>query len=304
MRYTALVTMMIGILGCAANGAPKPPPHVPFEPLIFAVKADSKMIVDGKDTEACYSRAPRSSNFVTITGEKIAPTSNVRVVYDDEKIYFFYDCYELPDAEPARPTDSVELFINGTESDRSFYYQIYAALNGNYVVNKKRKRFEDPVGLQGFEVKFQRKGKGFTCEIAISRAMFSQDPNFLWRVNFNRSRPRNDYPKMFTCWSPTGADFHTPQRFGYMILGDKKSFIKGYYGTKAREKMASIQAMAKKYPKIIKAEDFKKLEKEFKAFEKSLSGNPELKDGEKLLSALEKFSSEMSMKLILNNFGN
>lgn len=304
MKYWNLIAILAGCsLTAAVQAQYKIPDAVPFEPIIYAVKTSDKMVVDGKDTEACYAKAPRSSSFVTLFGNKVEPTSDVRVVYNDKKIYFFYDCYELADAEPARETDSVELFINGTEEDRSMYYQIYATLNGNFVVNRKRARYEDPVGLQEFEVKFQRKGKGFTCEIAISRTMFSQNPNILWRVNFNRSRPRNDYPKMYTCWSVTGTDFHSPARFGYMILGDRKEFIRGYYGEKAAQRVKEIRELAVKYPKVFRKEELSKLDDDFKKFEASLKGDPKIKDGEDLLKELEKFWDDLMIKLITQKFG-
>ena len=65
-----------------------------LEPIIFARKADKAMIIDGKDTEPCYASAVPSEEFKKISGEKADPSSRVRVVYDAEKIYFFYDCDE------------------------------------------------------------------------------------------------------------------------------------------------------------------------------------------------------------------
>lgn len=274
-----------------------------YFPLIYAVKADKNMVIDGKDTEECYRVAVPTTEFTTQRGEKVSPSSHVRAAYDDKKMYFFYDCPDLEDAEPARPGDSIELFINGDEKDRSVYYQLYVTLSGNAVVNKKMSKAEDYV-REAFAFCFQRKGKGFTCEVSVNRSLFPNSENIIWRVNFNRTRPRGDGDKMFTCWSQTGGGgFHMPSRFGYMILGDRKTFMKEYYQKKADQILSKIASLSRKYPEIIPAEEVKKLDREFRAFSSALEGDPKLDDGEKLLAELEAFRMEMYQKLISGKFG-
>ena len=276
------------IFGCFATFLYAEPP----DPILFAGKADPLMVVDGKNSEPCYANTKPTDDFKTVSGRKINISSRVRAVYDENKIYFFYDC-DAPGIKDSLPADALELFINGTEKDRFLYYQVYAETNGKFIVNQRLSRVADPELLRKFDVKFQKKNQGYTCEIAVPRELFSNSPDLLWRVNFNRNRAKNGSERELSCWSATGAFFHTPERFGYMFLGDQKCFIQQHYRKLAEQKLKKINDSAKLHPGSVSTEELAQINQKFRDLEQYLKTDPEMDTAEKYLKELESFQDKI-----------
>ena len=125
--------------------------------------------------------------------------------------------------------------------------------------------------LRKFEVKIHHREKGFCCEIAVSRDLFPQGTDQLWRVNFNRNRSGNPYPGNLSYWSETGLYFHTPSRFGYLFPGEKEQFMKRYFCRIAKQKIAAIEAFAKDFPDVVSEEEQKEIYEKYRIFESSLN---------------------------------
>ena len=296
MKYSILIAIVTGCFASVLSGA-----EPSFDPVLSAVKADAKMTIDGKDTESCYSKAQRTAAFKSRYGQNICPASYVRAAYDDKKFYFFYECLEESSRKSNR-NDSVELFIKGTKEDDGDYYQVYAVLDGLTIINKKEYPVTDPAIKKKFEVKFQRKGNGYCCEIAVSRDLFSDNAGMIWRVNFNRSRITEDLAPQLSCWSPTGSAFHTPSRFGYMILEDQRTFAKKYFTPEVRKQLEQIQQFAKKYPETVSAEKLRKINDLYRTFERSMTSAPGIASGKKFLAEFRNIRNELLLQQIQNSF--
>ncbi|MBR2441320.1 MAG: heparinase II/III family protein [Lentisphaeria bacterium] len=296
MKYSSLIAIVSVCFVNILSGA------VPtFDPIMSAVKADAKMTIDGKDTEVCYSKAKRTAAFKSRYGQNVSPASYVRAAYDEKKFYFFYDCLEVSNKKSSK-NDSIELFIKGTKEENGDYYQVYATLNDLLIINKKESPVADPEIKKKFEVKFQRKGNGFCCEIAVSRDLFPADSEMFWRVNFNRARSTEDLAQQLSCWSPTGSNFHTPSRFGYMILEEPGAFAKKYFTGEIKKQMRLIRNFAGKYPNAVSAKNIRKMNSLYRDFERSMSTAPSISAGKIFLKKFDNFRNELILQHIQNSF--
>ena len=205
--------------------------------------------VDGKLDEGVWSRTEPVKLSAKNGGEPKQPTT-VRILRDDQFIYFAYDCMDTniwstlkERDEPLYNEEVVEVFID-TDGDGRGYLELEVnplnVLWDGFILNTASKR----VGIlawNSFAIKWavhldgtlndpSDKDKGWSVELALPLKDIYTAPNNppkagdKWRLNLYRiDLPEGaGKPGDPAAWSPvSGRTFHDPDRFGEVIFSDE-----------------------------------------------------------------------------------
>ncbi len=189
-------------------------------------RAEGAITIDGMLDEAAWRRAPLSGGFTYYNRpELIEPQTAVRVLWDEEYIYFGVVCAEpnlgkLSQVGHARDSrevfhgETIEIFVD-PDHDQRLYYQfgINAAAS---IYDSVR---TDPSWSAHVRAATTIGEGAWTLEVAIPWADMGAAPEVGQVVGFNVCRDRYlGADKQWSNWAQTAANFHDPERFGHAVL--------------------------------------------------------------------------------------
>ena len=174
------------------------------ETLALKIKAPIK--VDGFLNEQIWESAPEISDFIQLEPERGVPASEktiVKVLYDENFIYFGYLCYDLqPEKMAARMTkrdsklendDTVVVFLD-TFYDRRNCYYFATNLLGTQVDGRitENGRTSETTWDGIWKSASKKTDFGWSAEIAVDLSCLKFEPgkSKTWGINFGRSIPR------------------------------------------------------------------------------------------------------------------
>ena len=251
LRGTMVVVLLALALGAAqaatavSNGAVcKPGDPCGPPPRYSCTKTTQPITVDGRLDEAAWSRAVVFRDFHLTDGVQ-RPTfrTEFRALWDDQNLYLAYVCSDpkivakrTKRDEYVWEDDCVEAFLSsGHEVGRYYEFEVNprnTQFDTTVVVTPDDKREANyDWNCAGLRSAVRVEGEGakqkWTVEIAlpfseIGREKKAPSIGETWRANFYRieygSKKEED-----SCWSPTlRLDFHTPDRFGYLVFAGVK----------------------------------------------------------------------------------
>lgn len=209
---------------------PTPPPlvipeHVLPTPTVVVKRTATAPVIDGRVDEPIWSEATAISILHTNLGDPAPVQTEVRLAYDDAKLYIAYLAKE-PNVASLKETvtkrdgpvfydDSLELFIDPWARRRE-YFQLSANLLGA--------QFDAKVNDSGVNLEWSaagaRNADGWSIEVAIPFASLGVEPpkpGTAWAINFARNRWVKGEPE-YLAWSAPYGGFHRPERFGTIIF--------------------------------------------------------------------------------------
>jgi len=207
-------------------GAHKPKRGKPGVPEVVLVRKCVKApVIDGDLSDACWKAAQVPGVWIDIDTRK-APRLEPKVYmgYDDENVYFaFYN--PEPDMQGVLAgcvdrdgkvwsDDSDEVFIDPTAGKGVYYHFIVNARNVLYDSHGKGGGAWNATA----KTAVKRMTDAWALEISVPLAeigVTGSPKGQTWTANFCRNRRGNAAAYM---WSYTGADFHTPERFGTLRI--------------------------------------------------------------------------------------
>jgi len=193
--------------------------------LYEALKAATPPKLDGRLDDPCWRSAPPSSGFVRTlrdVGKPPTAQTHIRLACDDRYLYVGIQCDE-PHPERLKATildddnasvcgdDAIEMFFHPNPQSAD-YYQLAASSRG---VRYDGRRL-DASWDADWQVAARVDKAAWFLECRIALASFP-DRGSIWRFNVCRELRSTD-PIEFHCWSDTHGAFHTPSRFGHLIL--------------------------------------------------------------------------------------
>jgi hypothetical protein len=172
----------------------------------FGLKIDESIKVDGFLDEAVWEKAPEISDFIQFEPERGKPASlrtTVKILYDENFIYFGFLCYDpQPEKIAARMTkrdaelhddDAVAVFLDTFHDRRNCYFFLTnllgTQLDGRIVENgRTRETTWDGI----WKSAGQMTNFGWSAEIAIDLSCIKYEPgkNRTWGLNLGRPIPR------------------------------------------------------------------------------------------------------------------
>jgi len=243
---------------------------------VKGIKTELPINIDGMLDEPEWEAAPEASFFIQLQPEKGKPASErtiVRVLYDDDHVYFGFWCY---DAEPdkiaahmtrrdmdLRDDDSVYVLIDTFHDRRTCYYVSTNLLGTQWDgrITENGRTFDSTWdGI--WKSAAQRTDFGWTAEFAIELSSIKYEPgeNKTWGLSLGRGIPRK---LEFSFWTGPLESAYKVSLFGE---------LKGLDLKKAKKKIQII-------PHVIgKAQEGKKMSVDAGldaryAFSQSVSGN-------------------------------
>jgi len=172
----------------------------------FGLKIDESIKVDGFLDEPVWEKAPEISDFIQFEPERGKPASlktTVKILYDENFIYFGFLCYDpQPEKIAARITkrdaelhddDAVAVFLDTFHDRRNCYFFLTnllgTQLDGRIVENgRTRETTWDGI----WKSAGQMTNFGWSAEIAIDLSCIKYEPgkNRTWGLNLGRPIPR------------------------------------------------------------------------------------------------------------------
>jgi cellulose/xylan binding protein with CBM9 domain len=244
-------TFLLGAFVCSANdAAPIPYRLYAAQPVKRAPK------IDGKLDDRLWRELPVTSRFTRVLtrGRRAEAQTWCWIGYDARALYVAFRCDEprmaeaeqFMDGGPKAYNESVEVFID-TNLDRRTYQQYRAAING---ASETRLGYAEAMDSVPWKTGVARGPYGWTVEMAIPWKIIGVAPKPGLQLGFNMNRCRgNVRPVAFSCWSNTGGGFHNPGRFGDLVLGSYKAWLKQVAAESVERLGAQAKAMLDQYPK-------------------------------------------------------
>jgi hypothetical protein len=206
-------------------------------PFALASHTSTPPAIDGVIDDECWRHSIQLSPFLLNHGSGVAVEQTLaRLAWDEDNIYISLECYEsvldpvLQQQAAFKATekahdgniwsdDTIELFLQPPQQRDVYYHLAINALGTVYDAECSEAEGADKSWESNAEVGANIGGKSWTLEMAIPRAAFA-DGSFAtddcWRMNICRS----EKPSLEnSCFSPTGAGFHTPERFALLTFG-------------------------------------------------------------------------------------
>ena len=190
----------------------------PVDRVVSATMVQIGPRVDGKLDETVWQSASAIEGFVQRDAEYWMPGTEstiVRIIYDDEKIYFGFECYdsqpELGVANNMRrdseifADDNIQIVLD-TFNDRQngvmFFVNSLGAQRDLMLSNEGKTFNEDWDCI--WQTRCTRHNKGWTAEVAIpfSQLRFEESENMTWGINLARfiARKNEDVALMVGRW--------------------------------------------------------------------------------------------------------
>lgn len=220
-----------------------------------ALKANNKIVIDGKLDDADWQRVPFTEDFADISGfefPKPKYRTRAKILWDDDYIYFGAEMEEPYVTGSLTHHDDIiyrdndfEVFIDPDGDGINYYEYEMNALNttmdlfmpkayrdgGDYLMQYNFEGLRSAVNIQGTLNDSTDQDRGWSVEIAIPRKNFMRGGTNLlkegqcWRVNFSRvEHLKKKGPEENWVWNPTGKiDMHMPDQWGYVFLQDSSA---------------------------------------------------------------------------------
>jgi hypothetical protein len=208
---------------------------------VYALRTESAIKVDGLLDEPGWSDAPEASEFIQLQPEKGRPASErtvVRILFDDENIYFGFWCYDSePQKIAARMTkrdadlrsdDSVYVLMDTFHDRRSCYYVSTNLLGTQWDgrITENGRTFDSTWdGI--WEAAAQRTDFGWSAEFAVELRDIKYEPgeNRTWGLSLGRGIPRK---LEFSFWTGPLESAYMVSLFGELKGLDLKKAEKNY----------------------------------------------------------------------------
>jgi hypothetical protein len=212
-----MVFAVILIFAAAACGQELNYASARYERRLEAVKTEEKITIDGRLDEASWGRAPVAANFIQNEprpGEPASEQTEVRVLYDDDNIYFGFlmkdsraeklVINELDKDFTRTSADSVDVVLDTFRDERNGYWFSTNAAGAKYdaqMINEGRAVNDDWDGI--WYVKTSRNSDSWIAEMAIpfKTLKFRNSDIQTWGINFHR-KLRSDNRNEDSYWSP------------------------------------------------------------------------------------------------------
>jgi hypothetical protein len=202
----------------------------------YAAKAP---VIDGVLDDPCWKLAP-PSEFHSILGEKPEFSTKLYLAWDEKNLYFALDNYEpqILDLRTDTKTrdareapwpwcdDSIEIFLDPHKESEKTYYHIIMTASGviwdsfHRNVGKSSDKSGDLNWNSSLTLKTLLNKSNWTVEGAIPFKDFGVSPFGGMKLSGNFCRTRSCRKGLkYSNWAPVfDADFHSPERFGTIIL--------------------------------------------------------------------------------------
>jgi hypothetical protein len=243
---------------------------------VMGIKAESPINVDGLLDELIWEKAPEATDFIQLQPDKGKPASErtvVKVLFDDQYIYFGFWCYDTEPGKIAarmtkrdtdiRADDSVYVLLDTFHDRRTCYYVCTNLLGTQWDgrITENGRTFDDTWdGI--WKSAAQRTDFGWTAEFAVELGNIKYKPgeNRTWGLSLGRGIPRK---LEFSFW--TG-----PLESAYMVslFGE----LKGLDLKKAEKKFQIIPHIIAKAQEEQKSTMEAGLDARY-AFSQAVSGN-------------------------------
>ncbi|MBT3229396.1 MAG: carbohydrate binding family 9 domain-containing protein [Candidatus Marinimicrobia bacterium] len=172
---------------------------------IEAVRHDIAPIIDGDINDSVWDNAALAQNFIQYEpkwGQPSGARTSVRVLYDDQYLYFAFEMEEgndiisqLTNRDSDLENDDAVIVILDTYHDKQSAYYFSTNMLGTQadgtIINDGKSKDESWDGKWISEAR--RTDTGWSAEIAIPFATLKYQSQKIqnWGINFGRSRPRN-----------------------------------------------------------------------------------------------------------------
>ena len=201
------------------------PDYVIPLPTVEVPQAKSAITVDGSLDERAWDCAAKVGLSHTNEGKPVRVQTTALVTYDESNFYVAFECRE-PDIAKIRadvtkrdgPTfydDSVELFVDPTDSRRSYFH---------FSTNTLGTQFEAKVFNAGWNGQWESAAElgvnKWTAEIAIPFATLGvsmPSRGTRWALNLTRNSTTSERVEHYT-WAVPYGSFHNPDRFGTAVF--------------------------------------------------------------------------------------
>ena len=228
-------------------------------PYYICQRTTQQMTIDGQLDEEVWGKAAETAPFADISGEGFPTpkfTTRARMLWDDDCLYIAAVLEEPNIVAKLTQRDTIiyhdndfEVFLD-PDGDGQNYFEIennargvvfdlmldrpYRS-SGNFLIQWDCPGLQLAVSHDGTLNNPTDKDRSWTVEMAIPhKAVTVNFDNPLkagkvWRMNFSRVQwLKKGGPEENWVWAPTGKiDIHNPDRWGFVLLSDKKA------GTKA-----------------------------------------------------------------------
>lgn len=186
---------------------------------------EGRPVCDGDLGDAVWENAGKLGGFTLMDG-RAAPSqqTNVSVCTDGKTLYIAAECLEEnianitarvgQDGGPVWEDDDIEIFVDPTLQRSSFLQICINSLGKVYLSNPADKKW-NPALERGALI--DKANKRWTVELGIPLSALNLSSN---TFGFNVCRERRPMESLeLSCWSPTGAGFGVPSRFGVASIG-------------------------------------------------------------------------------------
>ncbi len=219
-------------------------PEFPAPPVYEVSRTREPIRVDGLLDEAAWSKAPSLGPFVSSRdGAASSLQTEGKVLYDDRFVYFasrFVDeniWATMKNRDEHLWTEEVmEVFLRADQRTSSYIeleVNPLGTLLDIYLVDVRKPipyrswnsdKIQWAVNVDG-TVDGEPGDRGWTCEIALPTEdvvpAVNTPPKPGDRWLFNMYRVEKKPTPAGLAWSPTGGDFHRPNRFGQIVFTDR-----------------------------------------------------------------------------------
>lgn len=224
MLFLSLVTFSLG--------------HVQFKSAV-ALKIEKQLKIDGKLEEPEWKKAEHYGDFIQFQPERGLPSSyrtEVKILFDDENIYFGFVCYDSePDRIAARLTkrdsdlkadDSVYVMLDTFHDKRNCYYMGTNPLGTQWdgrITENGRSDDSTWDGIWSTAASFTE--FGWSAEFAVSLSSLKYEPgqNKTWGLQLGRGIPRFFE---YSFWTGPLEDPYKVSQFGDLTQLDLSQAMK------------------------------------------------------------------------------
>jgi hypothetical protein len=178
--------------------------------------------IDGKIGADEWVGAAKLDRFMLASsGVPATRPTTVLASHDDANLYLKVTCdgqpspvaKDRPHDGPVWEDDAVEIFLQPPGEEAYYHFAVNAA--GSQYEARCLPGSLDAGWNCEWKAKAGRVDGGWTVEMAIPLKALGGSPTGLWRANFGREEADTGAA---TCWSPTFGGFHTPGRFGDLLM--------------------------------------------------------------------------------------
>ncbi len=201
---------------------------------IRAYRTYQSIEIDGDLSETDWQNAEPIDQFVQTEpyeGEKISESMEVRILYDDENIYFGFTCFDSDmsklianemrrDARDIHENDNVFLLLDTYNDKRSgFFFRMNAlgAVQDRAVTNSGDTFNSDWDAVVQCNSKINDKGWTLEFSIPFSQLRFNKRDLMVWGINTGRGLPRNQEESI---WAPVPASYGGLAKYRTANLGN------------------------------------------------------------------------------------